>query len=180
MTKRKIKKRKRVLNDTHRAFIIQQLACFLSPSETAEAVNKEFGLDVSRQAMERYDPHKHAGRRIAQRWKDLFVTARQAFLDHVENRVPHANKSVRIKKLAHAADAFERNKNYLAMSVMLEKIAREMGSAYTNRREVTGRDRGSIKFEDINSMTDDQIDAELRQILGIKDADVHKAPDSEQ
>ncbi len=180
MTKRQVKKRRRGLTDVHRIFIIQGLAAFMSPSEAAEAVNEKFGLNVTRQAMERYDPHKYAGRRLAQRWKDLFATTRAAFIEHVENRIPHAHKAVRIKKLARASDTFEQRGNFMGMAAMLEKIAREMGSAYTNRHEVTGRDRGSIKFEDVNSMTDDQIDAELRQIFGIDaDADVHPAPESE-
>ena len=152
----------------------------MSPSETAEAVNEKFGIVVSRQATERYDPHKYAGRRIAQKWKDLFTTARQAFLEHVESRVPHANKSVRIQKLARASDAFENNKNFMGMAAMLEKIAKEIGGAFTNRTELTGRDRGPIKYQDVETMTDVQIDQELKQIFGVKDADVHKAPDSEQ
>ena len=70
MTKRKVKRRKRVLNDIHRSFIVQQLACFLSPSETAEAVNERFDLDVSRQAVERFDRNKYAGRRIVVSHRD--------------------------------------------------------------------------------------------------------------
>ncbi len=170
MTKRKVKTRKRVLNDIHRSFIVQQVAAFMSPSETAAAVNEKFGLDVSRQAMERYDPHKHAGRRIVQKWKDLFATTRQAFLDHVESQIPHAYKAVRIRKLARAADAFEKNKNFVGMARMLEQLAREVGGAFTNRTELTGRDRGPIKFQDIDAMTDDQIDAELRRIFNVGDS----------
>ena len=46
--------------------------------------------------------------------------------------------------------------------------------------EYTGKDGGAIKYQDVETMTDEQIDQELKQIFGIKDADVHKAPDSEQ
>jgi len=165
MTKRKVKKRKRVLNDIHRSYIVQQLACFLSPSETAEAVNEEFGIVVSRQAMERYDPHKHAGRRIAQRWKDLFEHTRQAFLDDVKARVPESFKSVRIQELARASRIFKKRGNFMAMATMLEKIAREVGNAYTNRHEFTGKDGGAIKYQDVETMTDEQINQELKQIF---------------
>ena len=178
MTKRQIKKRRRGLTDEHRSFIVQQLACFMGPSETAEAVNEKFGIVVSRQAMERYDPHKHAGRRIAQRWKDLFEHTRQAFLDDVKARVPESYKSVRIQELAKASRAFKKSKNYMAMARMLEQIAKEVGNVHTNRTELTGSDRGPIKYQNIDDMTDDEIDAELRQIFGI-DADVHPAPESE-
>lgn len=181
MTKRKVKKRKRVLNDTHRAFITEQLACFLSPSETAEAVNEKFGIVVSRQAMERYDPHKHAGRRIAQRWKDLFEHTRQAFLDDVAARVPESYRSVRVQELARASRIFKKNLNYLAMAKMLERIAKEVGGGFTNRTELTGKERGPIKFTAIDDMTDDQIDQELRRLLNVGDgARVQPVPDSEQ
>ena len=84
-----------------------------------------------------------------------------------------------VARLARAADAFEKNKNYLGMARMLEQLAREMGNAFSNRRELTGRKRGPIQFEDIDGMTDEAIDQELRQIFGIKDADVHPAPERE-
>ncbi len=40
-----------------------------------------------------------------------------------------------------------------------------MGGSFTNRREFTGRDAGPIKFQDVETMTDDQIRQELEQIL---------------
>ena len=181
MTTTKKRKRKGGLSDAHRAFIVQQLAAFMGPSETAEAVNEKFGLDVSRQAMERYDPNKHAGRRIAQKWKDLFEYTRQAFLDDVTARVPESFKSVRVQELARASRIFKKNGNLMAQAAMLERVAKEMGNIHTNRYEFTGRDRGPIKFQDVDDMTDDQIDQELRRLLNIKsDADIHPAPESQQ
>lgn len=181
MTKRQVKKRRRGLTDEHRSFIVQQLACFMGPSETAEAVNERFGLNVTRQAMERYDPHKHAGRRMAQKWRDLFEVTHAAFIEHVESQVPEVHKSVRIQELARASRTFKKRGNFIAMAAMLERIAKEVGGAFTNRTELTGRDRGPIKFAAIDDMTDDQIDAELRQIFGIDaDADVHPAPVGKQ
>ena len=175
------KSHKPKLEDVHRTFLVREFACFASPKEAARALKQEFGIEISPQGAQHYDVTSGAGARAAKKWHELFNISRAAYLEHVETRIPHAHKSVRIKKLAHAADAFEQNKNFMGMAAMLEKIAREMGSAYTNRHEVTGRDRGSIKFEDVNSMTDDQIDAELRQIFGIDaDADVHPAPEGKQ
>ena len=98
----------------------------------------------------------------------------------MENQIPESNKAVRVQELAIAARHFKARGNYIAMANMLERIAKEMGNVYSNRREFTGKDRGPIKYQDIETMTDEQIDQELKQILGIKDADVHKAPGSEQ
>lgn len=96
---------------------------------------------------------------------ELFGRARKAFLDDVRERIPHAYKAVRIKKLARASDAFEKSKNYLAMARMLEQIAKECGGAFTNRREITGKGRGPIEYKDVETMTDEQLDLELKQLL---------------
>lgn len=164
MTTRKKKRGKRVLNDTHRAFITQQLATFSSPSETAAAVNEEFGLNVSRQAMERYDPNKHAGRRIAKRWRELFNITRAAFLDDVLTRIPEAHKSVRIQELAKASRVFKQRGNYIAQANLLEKIAREVGNVHSNRHEITGKDGGAIKFADVSEMTNEMLESEIDRL----------------
>ncbi len=96
---------------------------------------------------------------------ELFGRARKAFLEDVKSRIPHAHKALRIKKLARASDAFEKSKNYLAMARMLEQIAKEVGNVHTNRHEFTGKDRGPIKDQDVETMTDEQISQELEQIL---------------
>lgn len=169
------------LKDIHRAFLVREFACFATPMEAADALREEYGIEIAPQSAQHYDATSGAGSDAAKKWHDLFDVSRKAFLDDVEKRVPESYKSVRIQELARASRIFKKRGNFMAMAIMLEKIAREVGNAYTNRHEVTGRDRGSIKFEDVNSMTDDQIDAELRQIFGIDaDADVHPAPDSEQ
>ena len=168
------------LQDHHRAFLVREFACFATPMEAADALRQEYGIEITPQSAQHYDATSGAGARAAKKWHELFDVAREAFLDDVEARIPHAHKSVRIQKLARASDAFEKNSNYLAMARVLEQIAKEVGNVHTNRREFTGKDRGPIKYQDVETMTDEQIDQELKQIFGIKDADVHKAPDSEQ
>ena len=151
------------LNDTHRAFLVEKLACFMSPKEAAEALSLEHGVTVAPQSAERYDPYKKAGSRIAPKWKFLFDHTRKAFLDHIENHVPHAHKAVRVKKLAEAADAYQEAGNYMAMANMLERIAKEMGNVHTNRREITGKDRGPVQFSEVDNMTMEQVKAELQR-----------------
>ena len=175
------KSHKPKLKDHHRAFLVREFACFATPMEAADALRQEYGIEITPQSAQHYDATSGAGARAAKKWHDLFDVSRQAFLDDVKARIPHAHKSLRIKKLARAADTFERNNNFLAMARMLEQIAKEVGNVHTNRREFTGKDRGPIKYQDIDSMTDEQISAELRQIFGIDaDDDVRPAPDSEQ
>ena len=155
------KSHKPKLEDLHRAFLVREFACFASPKEAAKALKQEFGIEISPQGAQHYDATSGAGSDAAKKWHDLFDVSRQAFLDEVSNSIPHAHKSLRIKKLARASDTFERNGNYMAMARMLEQIAKEVGNVHTNRRELTGKDRGPIAYQDIDSMTDDQIEAEL-------------------
>lgn len=49
------------------------------------------------------------------------------------------------------------------MADMLERIAKEMGDVYSNRREVTGRGGRPMRYSDL---TDEQLDARIAQLLG--------------
>ncbi len=169
------------LRDHHRAFLVREFACFATPMEAADALREEYGIEIAPQSAQHYDATSGAGSDAAKKWHDLFDVSRQAFLDEVSERIPHAHKAVRIKKLARASDAFEKSKNYMAMARMLEQIAKEVGNVHTNRHEFTGKDRGAIQFAEVGDMTDDQIDQELRRLLNVGDgARVQPVPDSEQ
>ena len=61
------------LNNKVKAFIVQGLATYMTPSEVVEAVNQEFGgLKVTRQQVSNYDPGKAAAVNLSQKWKDVF------------------------------------------------------------------------------------------------------------
>ncbi len=149
------------LNDEQRAFLVREIACFARPTEAAEALFAEYGIEVTATNVEKYDYTKRAGRRCAKKWKVLLKATRAAFIKNIANRVPHAHKSYRIKKLAKAADDFERVGNWMQMANMLEKVAKEIGGAYTNRFEHTGKDGGPIKYQPVQEMTEDELDAEI-------------------
>ncbi len=153
------------LKDHHRAFLVGEFACFATPKEAADALREEYGVEIAPQSAQHYDATSGAGSDAAKKWHELFDVSRQAFLEDVKSRIPHAHKALRIKKLARASDAFEKSKNYLAMARMLEQIAKEVGNVHTNRREFTGKDRGPIKFQDVETMTDEQLDQEINQSL---------------
>jgi len=64
-------------------------------------------------------------------------------------------------------------------------VQRAEGKSSPCYQELTGhmrstKDRGPIMYEDVSEMTDEQVEQELRLIIGIKDADVQPSPDSEQ
>ena len=166
------------LKDEHKAFLVQRLAVFDSPKQAADVLKAEYRVEISPQGAEAYDPGKRAGRRLGKRWRVLFETTRERFLDRLDE-IPETHKAVRVQELARASRIFKKQRNYMAMANMLERIAKEMGNVYSNRREFTGKDRGPIEYQDVSEMTDEQIEDELRS-LGIDPAQVHAAPTIKQ
>ena len=167
------------LNDIHRAFLVREFACFATPLEAADALREEYGIEIAPQSAQHYDATSGAGSDAAKKWHDLFDVSRQAFLEEVQENIPLAHKAVRIKELARAANSFKASKNYLAMARMLEQIAKEVGNVHTNRHEFTGKDGGPIRYQDTETMTDEQIIQELKE-LGIDYAQIHPAPKTKQ
>lgn len=153
------------LNDDHRTFLVREFACFATPTEAADALSKEFGVEITPQSAQHYDATSSAGRRSSQKWQDLFTTCRDAFLRDVTDRIPEAHKAVRVQDLAKAARVFKKQENYMAMARMLEQIAKEVGNVHTNRRELTGKESGPVKYQDVDDMTSEQVDQELEEIL---------------
>ena len=105
----------------------------------------------------------------------LYTETRKAFCKHIAERVPHAEKAYRVRKLAKAADAYEKAKNWVAMAGMLEKIAKEIGGSYTNRYEHTGKGGGPIKYEDVTDMTTEQLESEADRLWTKRQSQIEAA-----
>lgn len=118
-----------------KAFIIQSLACFDTPTLVVESVKKEFGLKITRQQVESHDPTKVSGKSLAKKWVDLFYTTRERFKTEISD-IPIANKAYRLRVLDRMATNAEKMKNYGMTSQLIEQAAKEMGDAYTNRQKV--------------------------------------------
>jgi len=125
--------------DEAKRFIINALAAFDTPSQVVAAVKEEFGLDVTRQAVEAHDPTKYAGKNLATKWREMFDASRAGFINEA-TAVPIAHRSTRLRALYRMAQAAERKGNYPLAAALNKQAAEEMGNAYTNRREVTGKD----------------------------------------
>lgn len=122
-----------------KVFIINALAAFDTPSQVAAAVKEEFDVDLSRQVVQAHDPTKYAGHSLAAKWRTLFEAARAAFLADC-TAIPIANRATRIRALNRMAVKAETMRNFALAAQLHKQAAEEMGNAYTNRREVTGRD----------------------------------------
>lgn len=127
------------MNDEIRVFVIQALASFDGPSQVVEAVKQEYGVQMTPQAVQCYDPTKYAGRNLKPKWRAIFEKARKAFVEDSSD-IPIAHRSTRLRALQRMAQAAEKAKNYPLAASLHKQAAEEMGNAYTNRRELTGKD----------------------------------------
>ncbi|EPL9763668.1 DUF2280 domain-containing protein, partial [Klebsiella pneumoniae] len=109
-----------------RAFIVQELACFDTPSQIVESVQKEFKVQVTRQQVASHDPTKVAGKGLAQKWVDLFNRTRDRFLNEISD-IPIANKAYRLRVLDRMATRAEGMKNLGMTAQLLEQAAKEVG-----------------------------------------------------
>ncbi|MDR6949853.1 hypothetical protein J2Y39_004478 [Pseudomonas sp. 2957] len=121
------------LSSEVKAFIVQALACFDTPSQVAEAVKREFNIDVTRQQVETHDPTKRCSKTLAKRWVEMFHDARKRFREETVD-IPIANRAFRLRAMSRYVEKAESMKNIgLAMQI-LEQAAKEVGDAYVNRR----------------------------------------------
>lgn len=120
------------LKDEVKAFIVQALACFDTPSQVCQAVKEQYGIEVSRQLCERYDPTKYSGRDLGQKWKTFFEECRKRFREETVD-IPIANRAFRLRAMNRFVERAESMKNIgLAMQI-LEQAAKETGDIYVNR-----------------------------------------------
>lgn len=146
-----------------KAFIVQSLACFDTPSQVVEAVKKEFGLTITRQQVESHDPTKANGKGLAQKWVDIFNVTRDRFQNEISD-IPIANKAYRLRALDRMATKTEGMKNFALASQLIEQAAKEVGDAYTNKHkfEHSGPNGGAIETVTMNK---DDYKAARREML---------------
>lgn len=116
-----------------KTFIVHALACFDTPSQVVEAVKKEFGLTVTRQAVEGHDPTKAAGKNLADKWRTMFEEAREKFKTETSD-IPIANRAFRLRALNRMVSVAEERKNFALAAQLLEQAAKEAGGAFTNKQ----------------------------------------------
>ncbi|MET2828892.1 DUF2280 domain-containing protein [Mesorhizobium shangrilense] len=154
------------LSEAAKIFVVQRLACFDTPSELVGAVRKEFGDTITRQTVEAYDPTKKAGRNISTKWKTLFDETRKAFLEDTA-AIAISHRTVRLRTLQRMAEKAETQGNIAMVMQLLEQAAKEMGNAFTNRREITGRNGGALETQvtqklDATLLTDEELEIMIR------------------
>lgn len=136
-------------------FIVRSLAQFNTPQETAVLVKEEFGIDVTRQQCEAYDPTKRIGKDLSQTLKKEFEATREEYLDKPKN-IPIANQTVRLELYQKL---IIKNKSPVMALKILKQAAQEIGGQFTNRQEITGKDGKPIETINQNVPTDSYLKA---------------------
>lgn len=149
-----------------KAYIVQSVACFDTPTQVAESVLKEFGVKINRQQVEQHDPTKASGRKLAKKWVDMFNDTRTRFQTEIAD-IPIANKAYRLRTLDRMAVRTETMKNFSLTAQLIEQAAKEVGDAYTNKLKVesTGANGGPIKTENV-ALTSDEAAELYRNMMG--------------
>lgn len=133
-----------VLTEEAKTFVVQQLACFETPSDVVKAVKEEFGVEITRQAVEAYDPNKRAGAGLSDAWRQIFAATRETFLSDTA-AIGVSHKVVRLRTLSRLIETAERRGNAVLVASLLEQVAKECGDAFTNRRQVDSNLTGSLE-----------------------------------
>lgn len=131
------------LNDAIKTDVVQRLAMYDSPKTIADAVKEEYGIEISRQGIQAYDPT--VGTKPADRWCAIFKATRKKFLETTAD-IPIANRSVRLRRLERMAIAAEGMRNFALAAALHEQAAKEVGDVYTNRSKVAITDPNGAPF----------------------------------
>jgi hypothetical protein len=123
------------LNDDVKVFVTQALACFDSPAQVIKDLKQEFGLEVTPQQLQAYNPATKAGARMSVKLKLIFAGTREAFLKDVSG-IPIAQQAYRLRVLNRMLARVESQGNVVVAAQLMEQAAKETGGAFTNRQKL--------------------------------------------
>lgn len=123
------------LTNEVKAFIVQGLATYMTATQVADAVNEEYQIEITRQAVSRYDPTKLSGQTLSDELKELFFSCRKTFQEDLQ-AIPIANKAYRLSLLNDMAIDALKSKNRPLVAALAEQAAKEMGEVFTNKQKV--------------------------------------------
>lgn len=128
-----------------------RLACYETPTEVATAVKEEFGIELDRQTVARYNPDTR-GCDAAREWRDLFAATRKAYIEDMAG-VAIAGQAFRVRELEKLFTQAKRSRNSKLAAELLRQAAEELGGVYTNTRALTG----AVATYDPAKCTDEQL-----------------------
>lgn len=150
------------LNKRVKLYIVRSLATYETPSETARGVQEEFGINVTKQQCEAYDPTKKTGQDLSEELKEEFYRVRKEMNNNL-SAIPIANIAYRLKRLQRFIDHEQFKDNPVLVPSLMEQAAKEVGGLYTSRKEITGAGGGPLQSENITYVT--ATDEQVRQAI---------------
>jgi hypothetical protein len=147
-----------VLTEPVKIAIVQALACYDTPTQVAELVKQEYGVEILRNQVGQYDPTKAGGKNMGRKLRDIFDATRAAFLQDV-GEIPIAKQSYRLRVLNRLLVKVEGQGNTAVAAQLLEQAAKEVGGSFTNKRELTGKDGKPLMPSTAAELTDEQLAA---------------------
>jgi hypothetical protein len=144
--------------------IVKALACYDTPTEVVEQMKNDFGVTITRQQVAKYDPTKAAGEKVSPKLRAVFDAAQAAFLTDMQ-AIPISNLSYRLRRLQHAFERAQLQKNIPLVMQLLEQAAKECGGIFTNRRELTGKGGAPIaQAHNVHIVSRDELAAAVRTV----------------
>lgn len=134
----------KTLSSEAQLYVVTRFAQFAKPSELLAEVKAEFKITISIPALLHYDPTKAQGRDLRDELKTLFYEVREKFCADVGD-IPCANLAYRLAALQGVIERQSARGNDAMLMQALEAAAKESGGAFTNRRELTGKDGKPIE-----------------------------------
>ena len=136
------------LNQKHKLFIVRSLAQWNTPTETVELVQQEFGITISRQQCEAYDPTKRTWQNLSKALADEFYKTREQFRKNTDE-MPLANLAVRLRHYENLLNNPQNKRNPILQLTILKQVAEDVGGKYTNKTELTGAGGGPLQSENV-------------------------------
>jgi len=150
------------LNKRVKLDIVRSLATYEPPTETVKGVQEEFGITVTKQQCEAYDPTKKTGQDLSEEFKKEFYRIREDMNKNV-NSIPIANIAYRLRRLQNFIDHDRYKDNAVIVPDLLEQAEKEVCGIYTNRKEITGSGGGPLHSENVTPVT--ATDEQIRQAI---------------
>lgn len=151
-----------MLTEEVKLAIVQALACYDTPSQVVRMVKEEYGIEVSRQQVQHYDPTKFNGQKMKRKLRDVFEVTRVNFLEKTAD-IPIAQQAYRLRLLQRAVLKLESGGNTALLAQLLEQAAKEVGGVFTNKRELTGKGGAPLATLSTN-VTPEQLAEAVRSV----------------
>jgi hypothetical protein len=128
--------------------VIRRLARYESPRAIARSLKEKYGIEISRQGIEWYDPAKRGSRKCNDEWTALFREERAKVLEGIPN-IGFADRAVRLQALDRLAHVSISAGNTREARVVLEQMSREVGGLIKRApsRALPDRDPGDTPPE---------------------------------